>query len=142
MRVATRTLQVPTRWGMGAFSPGLSGSATASFNGQHIISGAPGTVRVPSPAPAAMDDSALGGPFNQPSRVAPNWFLPCLYTFHANPTVHFPGRLFGDNVLPTPIPNPQRTALQLQHRWRIGGRTATASLRPFTRWPTYNMRGR
>jgi len=137
MRVTTRTLQVPTQWGRGAFSPGLSGSATASFNGQHIISGAPGTIRVPSPRPPALSDGELGGPWNQPSSVAPDWFLPALYTFHANPTVHFPGRVFGDNVIPVPTPNPQRSALQLQHRFRIGGRRTTPSVRPFTRWPVY-----
>lgn len=137
MRESIRTLQVPTKWGLGAFSPSRASSATATFNGQHVISGAPGTIRVPSPAPPALDDSALGGPYNQPSRVAPDWFLPCLYTFHANSTVHFPGRLYGDNVLPAPVPNDARVALQLQHKFRLGGRRTTGSHRTFTQWPTY-----
>jgi hypothetical protein len=138
MRFSIRTLQVPTKWGMGAFAPTLTFGGAPATNGQNLISGAPGTIRIPSPRPAALDDSALGGPYNQPSSVAPNWFLPALYTFHANRTSRFPGRLLGDNVLPVPVPNVARTAIQSQHRVRVGGRTATAALRPFTQWPTYN----
>lgn len=137
MRESIRTLQVPTKFGVGAWSPTRSASFSATFNGQHMISGAPGTIRVPTGPPAALNDSQLGGPYNQPSTVAPDWILPCLYTFHANPTVHFPGRLFGDNVLPMPVPNDARVALQLQHRFRLGGRRTTGSHRTFTQWPTY-----
>ena len=136
MRVQTRTLQVP-RCGAGAFSPGLTSGGAPATNGQNKISGAPGTVQIPSPSPAALDDSELGGPYNQPSTVAPNWFAPCLYTFHANPSVHFPGKIMSDNVMPVPVPNPGRTALQWQHRVRVGGRTTTSAVRPFTSWPTY-----
>jgi hypothetical protein len=138
VRFSVRTLQVPTKWGMGAFLPTLTFGGAPATNGQNKISGAPGTVRVYSPRPAALSDGELGGPLNQPSAVAPNWFLPSIYTFHANPSVHFPGRLMGDNVLPVPVPNVARTALQSQHRVRVGGRTTTAALRPFTQWPTYN----
>lgn len=140
MRFSVRTLQVPTRWGAGAFSPALTMGGAPATNGQNIISGAPGTIRVASPPPAALRDGELGGPLNQPSSVAPDWILPSIYTFHANRSVHFPGRLFGDNVLPVPVPNVGRSSLQTQHRVRLGGRTATASLRPFTQWPTYNGR--
>lgn len=140
MRIAVRTLQTPSKWGMGAFLPTLTFGGAPATNGQNQISGAPGTVRIPSPRPAAMDDSALGGPYNQPSSVAPDWFLPALYTFHANNTVKFPGRTFGDNVLPVPVPNVGRTAMQTQHRVRLGGRTATTNLRPWTQWPTYGGR--
>ena len=137
MRIATRVLQVPTKWGMGAFLPTLTFGGAPATNGQNEISGAPGTVRIASPRPAALDDSLLGGPLNQPSACSPDWFLPSIYTAHANPTLHAPMRLFGDNVLPTPAVNQGRTPMQTQHRVRVGGRTATASLRPFTQWPTY-----
>lgn len=139
MRVQTRTLQVP-RCGAGAFSPTLTRGGAPASNGQNIITGAPGTSPVYSPRPAALSDGELGGQFNQPSSVAPNWILPAIYTFHANPTVHFPGKLKSDNPLPAPVPNLGRTALQWQHRTRVGGRTATAALRPFTQWPTYGGR--
>jgi hypothetical protein len=136
MRVQTRTLQVP-RYGAGAFSPCLTSGGAPATNGQNKISGQPGTVPVPSPRPAALNDGELGGPFNQPSAVAPNWFMPSIYTFHANPTVHFPGAIDCDNVMPTPTPNPGRTSLQWQHRVRVGGRTTTSAIRPFTTWPSY-----
>jgi hypothetical protein len=136
MRVQTRTLQVPTS-GRGAFLPGLTSGGAPATNGQNKISGAPGTIPVPTPRPAALDNGILGGPLDQPSAVAPNWSLPCLYTFHANPTVHFPGKIDCDNVMPVPTPNPGRTALQWQHRTRLGGRTTTSAVRPFTSWPTY-----
>lgn len=137
MRVAYRTLQVPTKWGMGAFMPGLTRGGAPVSNGQNIIDGAPGTVPIPSPRPAALNDGELGGPYNQPSAVAPDVFYPALYTFRANPSVHFPGKLFGDSVVPVPAINLGRTALQTQHRFRLGGRTATDAMRPFTQWPVY-----
>ena len=137
MRIAIRTLQTPTKWGAGAFLPTLTFGGAPATNGQNVISGAPGTIRIASPRPAAMDDGELGGPYNQPSSVAPDWFLPSLYTFHANNTVKFPGRTFGDNVLPVPVPNVGRTAIQSQHKVRLGGHTATTNLRPWTQWPTY-----
>jgi hypothetical protein len=142
VRFQVRTLQVPTKWGMGAFLPTLTFGGAPATNGQNKVCGMPGTVRIPSPRPVALVDGELGGPFNQPSSVAPEWFLPSIYYNPANRSLHFPGRLMGDNVLPVPIPNVRRTAIQAQHRVRVGGRTATAALRPFTQWPTYNGRSR
>lgn len=140
MRVQTRTLQVPTI-GAGAFSPGLTSGGAPATNGQNIISGSPGTTPVHAPRPPALNDSELGGPHNQPSSVAPNVIYPCIYTFHANSTVHFPGKILSDHVLPVPAGSDGRSAKQWQHRVRLGGRTTTSSLRPFTQWPTYNQGG-
>lgn len=139
MRIQVRTLDVPIK-GMGAFIPTLTMGGAPVTNGQNLVTGAPGTVRVPSPPPAALDDSSLGGDFNQPSNVAPNWFLPSIYTFHANPSVHFPGKIKSDNPLPIPAVAVSRIPAQLQHRTRIGGRTVTAAIRPFTIWPTYGKK--
>lgn len=136
MRAQIRTLQAP-KVGFGAFSPTLTIGGAPVSNGQNVITGAPGTVPVHSPRPAALSDGELGGPFNQPSAVAPDVIYPCLYTFHENPTVRFPGALQSDNVLPVPAGNSGRTAMQWQHRTRVGGRTATSARRPFTQWPTY-----
>ena len=136
MRWAIRTLQAPKR-GAGAFAVVPAQSSTASFNGQNIVTGSPGTHWVPSPRPAAMDDGVLGGPFNQPSSVAPNYFKPAIYVAHVNPTLHFPGRLQCDNVLPVPAIDATRVPAQSQYKTRVGGRTTTASLRPFTQWPIY-----
>ena len=136
MRWAIRTLQAPLK-GSAAFAPGpIIGGAPAT-NGQNQVYGAPGTVAIPSPRPAALNDGELGGSFNQPSGVAPDVFYPSIYTGIPNSTLHFPGRVFGDSVIPAPAVNQGRSALQTQHRVRIGGRTATQAVRPFTQWPTY-----
>lgn len=136
MRFSIRTMQTPKR-GVGAFAVTPAASSTATFNGQNIVTGAPGTKAVPSPRPAALNDGELGGPYNQPSACAPDVFYPCIYVAHANPTLHFPGKVYSDNVLPVPAVNQGRVAAQTQYRTRVGGRTTTAAFRPFTQWPTY-----
>jgi len=140
MRHSIRTLQIPSKWGMGAFVVVPASIGTAAMNGQNVVEGCPGTMRIPSPRPAAMNDSSLGGPLNQPSANAPDCILPSLYVARVNQSLTFPGAIVHDNVLPVPVPNVGRSAIQSQHRTRLGGRTATASLRPFTQWPTYNRR--
>lgn len=139
MRIQVRTLQVPKR-GAGAFLPGLTPSSTAAFNGQNIVTGSPGTTPVPSPRPAALSDGELGGLYNQPSSVAPNVFYPSIYVARVNSSLHFPGKLLSDNVVPVPAVAQGRTALQTQYKTRVGGRVATAALRPWTQWATYSGR--
>ena len=139
MRMQYRTLQVPTKGRM-AFLPVASSQATASSNGQNKIVGMPGTVPVPSPRPPALDDQGLGGKYNQPSSCAPNVIYPSIYYFVPNDSVKFPGALLNDHVLPVPAKHFGRTAVQSQYRTRVGGRTATAAIRPFTKWPTYGGR--
>ena len=139
MRFQIRTLQVPPK-GAGAFSPTYSGTPTAATNGQNEVVGYPGTMRVPSPRPAAMNDYGLGGQLNQPSSCAPEWFLPSIYFSRVNNTQSFPGKTWSDNVLPVPALQPSGLIANWQHRTRVGGRTTTASNRPFVQWPTYNGR--
>jgi len=79
------------RGGAGAFVPVPAGSKTAEFNGQNIVTGAPGNVPVYSPRPEGLNDGELGGPFNQPSSCAPDFILPSIYVAHANKTMKFPG---------------------------------------------------
>lgn len=131
-------MQVPRR-GAGAFLPTLTRTGTASTAAQNQanVSGSPGTVAVPSPRPAAMTDSQLGGPFNQPSSCAPDVFYPSVYVTRPTALMHFPGLLTCDNVLPVPAIGQSGQPGQTQYRTRIGGRTATAAFRPFTQWPTY-----
>lgn len=139
MRVQIRTLDVP-KFGAGAFCPTMTMPASAATNGRNLVTGAPGTVRVASPRPAAMRENSLGGPKYQPSANAPDWILPSIYVAHANPGLHFPGKILSDNPIPEPAINQSRSAAQTQHRFRIGGRTVTANIRPFTTWPSYNGR--
>lgn len=138
MRFQIRTLQVPRRGG-GAFLPTLTRTGTASTSAQNQASiyGAPGTVAIPSPRPRAMADSELGGPYNQPSSVAPNVFYPSIYYARPTALLHFPGRLICDNVLPVPAIGQSGVPAQTQRKTRVGGRTTTANFRPFTQWPTY-----
>jgi hypothetical protein len=137
MRVQIRTLQIPGSKNAGAFMPQLTPLPTAATNGQNLVTGAPGTVPVRSPRPAALSDGELGGPLNQPSSCAPDFILPSVYVAHENPTLRFPGRIQCDNVLPVPAEVPTGVPAQTQYRVRVGGRTATPNYRPWTTWPTY-----
>lgn len=139
MRLQIRTLQVPL-CGAGAFTPTMTFGAAPSSNGQNIVTGSPGNIRVPSPRPAAMNQGDFGGRFHQPSSVAPDWSLPSIYVAHENPTLRFPGKINSDNPMPVPAIAVARSAAQLQHRVRIGGRTVTSAVRPFTQWPTYSTK--
>ena len=136
MRIQTRTLDVPIK-GMGAFTPTLTFAGAPATNGQNVVTGAPGTVRVSTPRPPSMNDGSWGGYYNQPSAVAPNWMLPSIYVAHANGLLHFPGKVKSTNDLPVPSLAVTRTIAQFQHRTRIGGRTVTANIRPFTTWKSY-----
>ena len=141
MRHQIRTLQVPQNWGTGAFTVIPARSSTASFNGQNLVTGAPGTVRVASPRPAALSDGELGGRLNQPSSCGPNWILPSIYVAHVNNFRTATGGLYTDNVSPVPATAIGAVPAQWQHRTRIGGRTVTSAIRPFTQWPTYGGNG-
>jgi len=137
MRTQIRTLQVPTRWGTGAFMAVPAAVSTAEFNGQNIVTGVPGTRCIPSPRPPALSDGELGGPYNQPSAVSPNYFKPSIYTVRINRTMLFGGALF-ENVAPAPA-----TAIGAVVRtgWMkpvIGGNRVTRAVRPFTQWRTYS----
>ena len=143
MRMQIRTLQVPQR-GYGAFCPTLTPTPTGATNGdiaQDMV-GMPGTVAVPSPRPPAMADGELGGPYNQPSAVAPNVFYPSIYFNRLNRARKFFGAVMsGVNPLPAPARDPGRVAQPWNYKVRVGGQTATSNPRPFTRFPTYNGKG-
>jgi len=143
MRHHIRTHQVPVNYGTGAFTVLPARSSTASFNSGNVVVGAPGTVPVPSPRPAALNDGELGGPFNQPSSVAPNWILPSIYVAKINTpgNFHLSGGLYTDNYSPVPAATWSRIPAQWQKRVRVGGRTVTSAFRAFTQWPTYGRNG-
>lgn len=141
-QLAIKMNQAPGK-GLGAFMPVPYGCTTPAASSQGLlrVEGHPGTVAVPSPAPAALDDGELGGPYNQPSRVAPNYILPSQYIPHISrattgltPT---PPNAPQGNIAPVPAPYIARSAPQTQMKTRIGGRTTTAWPRQFVRWLTY-----
>ena len=138
MRVTYRVLNVPTKGG-GAWLPNMIFGGAPATNGQNSagVVGMPGTVAIPSPRPPALDDSSLGGPYNQPSAVSPDWFTPGIYFYRPNQTMHYPGKIQSDNPLPVPIISSGRSVTNRFTSGRIGGRQATAAIRPFTTWPTY-----
>jgi hypothetical protein len=84
-----------------------------------------------------MNDSALGGPYNQPSDVSPNFFLPCIYVAHVNNSMHFPGDTAITNVSPVPATAQGRVAKAGWVKPVIGGDRVTRAVRPFTRWRNY-----
>jgi len=138
MRHQIRTLQAPVNGGAGAFVAIPAQSSTAAFNGQNIVTGAPGTVPVYSPRPTSLNDSSLGGKYNQPSDVSPNYILPSIYVAHANKTMKFPGDIAIENV--SPVPSTAIGAV-VANGWRkpsIGGDRVTRAVRPFTQWKTFN----
>jgi hypothetical protein len=141
MRIRYRVLQTPSK-GAGAFMPVPAAQRQAASAGQNQagIVGSPGTTPVPSPRPESMNDQSFGGRYNQPSDCAPNVFYPSIYYWRPNHSVHFPGKLLCDHVLPVPAQPMGAVPKQWQHRVRVGGRTTTAAIRPFTQWPTYGGR--
>ena len=139
MRHQIRTLQAPTNWGVGAFVSIPAQSSTAQFNGQNIVTGAPGTVPVYSPRPVCMDDSSMGGPYNQPSAVSPDWILPSIYIAHVNDTMHFPGDTrVAHNPSPVPATAIGAVVNNGFNKPTIGGNQVTRAIRPFTQWQPYN----
>lgn len=136
-----RMLDAPTR-GFAAFMPPPYAVTTpaSSSNGPlgANVRGFPGTKRIPSPRPAAMQDGSLGGPKNQNSDLAPNFFRPSIYWTRLVRRNSYPGaNRISTNNAPVPVPFVGRTAAQTQKKPRIGGRTVTAWPRQFIRWPTY-----
>jgi len=136
-----RNLQIPTK-GAGAFTPMPAPIPTAATNGQNQVVGAPGTLRIISPRPTAVNDGNFGGPYNQPSSVAPNWTLPTLYVVRMNQTLRFPGKFRSDNVLPVPSVRITATPVVPQRKHRIGGQRVTRDVRVFPQWPTYGQKRR
>lgn len=135
-------LQAP-RTGFGAFMPPPYGATTPASSSSGItqsqIRGYP-SLLTPSPAPVALNDSELGGPFNQPSRVAPDYTRPSVYFYRISQHLSMPGyKRRSTNVVPVRTPNVSRTPTQTQMRTRVGGRTVTAWPRQFISWPTYRQ---
>ena len=136
MRHSIRTLGVPTRTGTGAFAVIPARSSTASFNGQNRVTGAPGTVAIPAPRPAAMRDDSWGSSV-QPSGVSPDVIFPSIYVAHIDNMQTQRGGLYTGNRVPVPAGTQSAVPANFAKRARIGGNTVTASKRPFIKWRTY-----
>jgi len=135
VRIAIRMLDAPTK-GTGAFMPTLTPGPSAITGGltSRAVTFYPGGLPTPSPAPAALNDGMLGGPLNQPSRCAPDVFMPAIGIPRPVPQVLGRG---NDNPIPVKAPWTVGIPGQTQYRPRIGGLTATAWPRQLVLYPTY-----
>ena len=141
-RLQIRMMDAPTH-GIGAFMPPpyLVTTPAASSQGVLRTEGHPGTLRVPTPRPPALDDLQLGGPYNQPSDCSPNYMLPDKYISHISRATTGLVNRVSTNVAPVPAVAVTRSGAQTQMKVRIGGRTTTRWPRQFVRWPNYKETG-
>jgi len=136
MRHQIRTLGVPTQRGTGAFAVIPARSSTASFNGQNRVTGAPGTVAVHAPRPAAMRVDEWGGEW-QPSSASADVIFPSIYVAHIENMQTQLGGLYSKNRVPVPARQENAIPGNFAKGARIGGQTVTRSVRPFIKWPVY-----
>lgn len=120
----------------GAVLPAMTPTAQAATNGVCRVTGAPGTMPVRAPKPAALPPF---GPKRsaQPSYCAPDVIRPSLYI--ATPGCgRPPARILADTITPVPATKPVLVASnRMAQPRRIGGRTVTRAARPLVRWPVY-----
>lgn len=127
-----RVADLPTR-GAGAFCPTLVTTPHASSGGLELVAGAPGTMPIPAPKPAALAPFGLD-PKTQGSNVSPDVITPAVYV--ASPdNMHPPVPVRHHNVLPIPARGWARSPGQaFRDPSRIGGRRVVPWPRSFQRW--------
>lgn len=136
-----RVLYLPVK-GAGAFAPIPATNPAASSWGLVHVTGAPGTIPVASPKPAALPDLTAAGAPNtaQGSDVAPNVIAPAIYV--ASVANMGPEADTGlglavrrRNPLPVPAVDPTRIPVVAMSAPRVGGRGALPWPRSFQRYP-------
>ena len=82
-----------------------------AFQSRAIISGSPGTRRIPAPFPAAVpqDRTGMANMGTHRSEDAPPYWTPGVY-YECGPLEHAPVSVLSDNQMPVPAGNPQRQA--------------------------------
>lgn len=126
----------------GAVLPAMTETAEAASAGVCRVTGAPGTMPVPSPRPAAvprLTENAHGARV-QPSACSPTYFRPAIYV--ATPACGHPPVYRGpDRLSPVPAIRPVLAVATVPPRMarpkRIGGKRVTRAARPLVVWPTY-----
>ena len=125
---------------IGAMLPGITRTGSAATNGVCGVVGAPGTMPVPAPRPAAIPPLTTNphGARVQPSACAPNVIRPSIYI--ATPWCGVPPVYRGGNVV-NPVPAIKSNLVAAPSRMkppsRLGGRKVTRAVRPIVRWPQY-----
>lgn len=127
-----RVMDLPTR-GLGAFTPTLVSTPHASSGGLELIAGAPGTIPIPAPKPAALPLFGLD-PKTQGSNVSPNVITPAIYIAETA-NMHPPVPVRHNNELPVPARGWARSPGQaFRDPSKIGGRRVVPWPRTFQRW--------
>lgn len=139
MRVQIRTMGLPSS-GFTAFLPTMVENPTVWGAGANVTDAILGNVPVGSPRPASMQDASWGGQW-QPSSVAPNYILPVVYVARMNKWLVKIKHRFTDTSMGVAAVAYNATPTANNLKARIGGRTATPAVRPYTSWPTYGSHG-
>lgn len=131
--VRYRVLDLPGR-GLGAFTPGMVTTPAGSSHGEVKVGGAPGTLLVPSPKPAALapfgNDRKTQGSYVSPDMVTPDIYVPFADNMHGE------ARTKSTNEMSVPAVGYARApgnAFKPQH---IGGRGVVPWPRSFQRFPS------
>ena len=128
-----RVEDVPPRGG-GAFCPLPATTPRASSKGLVHVFGAPGTLAVPAPKPAATPDWSMD-PHTIPSNVSPDVITPAVYVPLAD-NMHPPVPVRHHNNLPVPaisyVRAPQPAMVP---PGKVGGRSVMPRPRSFQRFP-------
>lgn len=138
-----RVNDLPAR-GLGAFTPLPTTTPAASSQGLLTVTGAPGTVPVPMPDPAAVPSGTVRGPHDvnsaKGSAVTPDLIFPAIYVGsaancgpEADAGIGMWRRRFAE--LPVPAINPGRVPVVAFQAPKVAGRAAMAWPRAFQRFP-------
>ena len=131
---------VPPQW-LDAWLPMPTLTPAAATSVSRFTRGAPGTLRVPSPRPAGSQTMSSSPEWAPPSAVAPDWFLPQLWTNdirELGPTVRYlPARVapLVPPVEPIGALGPQGPSPVAMNGRKIGGLRAMFWPRTRVTWP-------
>ena len=121
-----------------AFTPGMVENATSATAGIEDVKGWPGTKRVPSPPPAAVEGLVSQDPDTQPSATGPDWITPDIYVVGPRGGSPWAYLRYWDHPDPVPIlPGYRAQAVpgNAIFRTRKGGRRNVHQPYVNPRWP-------
>jgi hypothetical protein len=138
MRYSMVNPQIPMR-PVGALMPQPAIQPSASTNGLMRVVGYPGTLRVNTPKPGALPETAAGTRSNQPSYMSPDNMYPSIYYPRAD-NCHGPMGLFRDNQMPVPAVRIYNMPRIAQKKRRTGGQSQIGMPAALQTWPQWKGR--